>query len=290
MKWRIALIAVGLIALAGCARRPQVDTQQVAAKYVTAALPFEDPSAKLWDQASEHPAKMMVQDIAEPRLLEPGVSLVKVRALHNREWVVFRLEWDDATQDLIPHSGKNSDAAAIQFPLVQSADVPDPAMGQAGKGVRIWYWKALWQDDQQRAAAGGGDRIAALYPNATSDHYPYEAGGAARAEMELRYAPAKAAGNPILVRAGAAPVQVLTAEGFGDTTPSSEQTARGVGRWKDGRWQVTIARPLAGGAALGELEVGKRGYIAFAVWDGDKQHAGARKMRSGWIAFQLSAP
>jgi DMSO reductase family type II enzyme heme b subunit len=287
---RATLLLLVLFALAGCSRGPQVDTQQVAAKYVAAPLPFEDTGSRLWDQASEHPAKLMVQDIAEPKLIEPGVDAVRVRALHNREWVVFRLEWNDATRDVIPHSGKSSDAAAVQFPLVQSADVPDPAMGQQGKGVRIWFWKAVWQDDAERAAAGKGDRIAALYPNAKPDHYPYEAGKEARAEMETRYAPAKAAGNPILVRGNSGPVQVLMAEGFGNTTPTAEQTARGAGKWINGKWFATLARPVQGGTALGNLEIGKRSYIAFAVWDGEKQHTGSRKMRSGWISFQLSAP
>jgi len=130
---------------------------------------------------------------------------VRARALHNGDWVVFRLEWDDATQDLIPHPGKSADAAAIQFPLTQTADVPSPAMGERGKGVRIWYWKSVWQDDEERKRAGKGDRIATLYPNAAPDHYPYQANPAAREEMEKRYAPARAAGNPVLVHPNAGP-------------------------------------------------------------------------------------
>ena len=284
---RFIVIAVVLIALASCKRGPQVDTLQVAAKFISAPLPFEDPMSPLWQQATEHPAKLMVQDIAEPKLLEPGVGVVNVRALHNGEWVVFRLEWQDATQDLIPSPGKSSDAAAIQFPLAQTADVPNPAMGERGKGVRIWYWKAVWQDDAERQRAGKGDRITALYPNAAPDHYPAQANPAAREEMEKRYAPARAAGNPILVRPNSGPVQVLMAEGFGNTTATPTQTAHGSGVWKDGKWTTTIARPLRPGTELGDLEIGKRGYLAFAIWDGDKQHTGSRKMRSGWIPFQL---
>lgn len=287
MNRKELIFFVVLLLAAGCGRGPQLDTRQVAAQYISGALPLEDPASRLWDQAAEHPARLMVQDITEPKLVEPGVSLVKVRALYNRDWVVLRLEWDDPTQDLIPYSGKSSDAAAIQFPLHQGADVPDPAMGEKGKGVRIWYWKSLWQDDAARAAAGKGDRIATLYPNAAPDHYPYQASPSARTEMETRYAPAKAAANPILVRPDAGPVQVLMAEGFGNTAPTPAQTARGLGRWKAGKWVLTIARPLHGGPELGELAVGKRGYVAVAVWDGGKQHAGSRKMRSGWIPFLL---
>jgi hypothetical protein len=282
------LAGVLLLVIAGCSRGPKVDTQQLPAKYVAAPLPFEDPYSPLWQQAAEHPAKLMVQDIAEPKLLEPGVTLVRVRALHNGDWVVFRLEWDDPTLDLIPRPGKSADAAAIQFPLAQTADVPSPAMGERGKGVRIWYWKSVWQDDEERKRTGKGDRIATLYPNAAPDHYPYQAATpAAREEMEKRYAPARAAGNPVLVHPNPGPVQVLMAEGFGTTTVTPSQTARGHGSWKDGKWTVTIARPLHPGAELGDLETGKRGYLAFAIWDGDKQNTGSRKMRSGWVPFRL---
>ena len=218
---------------------------------------------------------------------EPGVDLVRVRALHNGEWVVFRLEWADPSQDLIPRPGHSSDAAAIQFPLLTNADLPDNAMGEKGKGVRIWYWKAVWQDDTARAQGQRGDRIASLYPNAAIDHYPFEANASARAEMEKRYAPARAAENPIPVLPGSGPVQVLVAEGFGNTRVAPAQTGRGKGHWASGKWTITIARPLAGGAELGDLPAGKRTYLALAIWDGDKSHAGSRKMRSTWIPLVL---
>jgi DMSO reductase family type II enzyme heme b subunit len=285
----IVFLAILPPLLAACGRGTKVDTQQVAVKFVKGEIPKEDPGSDLWDSAVEHPAKLMVQDVTEPRLIEPGVELVRVRALHNGAWVVFRLEWDDPTRDLIPMPNHSSDAAAIQFPALAGADVPDAAMGQAGKGVRIWYWKALWQDDAERAAAGGGDRVATLYPNAKIDHYPFEANPAARDEMAKRYAPALAAGNPILDRPNAGPVQVLVAEGFGTTSVSGNQPAAGRGVWKGGRWITTIARPLDCGAELGSLEVGKRTYAAFAVWDGAKRHTGSRKMRSGWIPLLLEA-
>jgi DMSO reductase family type II enzyme heme b subunit len=289
--YRLIPVATSLlIAASACGRGPVVDTQQVSARLVHVALPTEDPDARLWRDVPEHPAQLMVQDVTEPRLVEPGVELLRVRAVHDGKWVVFRLEWDDGTEDLIPESGRGSDAAAIQFPLRPGADVPDPAMGQAGMGVRIWYWKAVWQDDETRAREGGGDRIQTLYPHATSDHYPYEANPDARAEMETRYAPARAAGNPITVRPHAGAVQVLTAEGFGDTTVTFEQQGTGKGRWKDGRWAATIARPIDGGPDLAPLEPGSRGYVAFAVWDGAAHHTGSRKMRSGWIPLILEVP
>ena len=289
MRKNALFLFILTIALGGCARKPLVDTRQVTAKAIQEIPPKEDPLSPLWNNAPEHPAQLMVQDVTEPRLLQPGVALLKVRALCDNDWVVFRLEWEDATKDLIPQSDLSSDAVAVQFPVQAGADVPDAAMGQKGKGVRIWYWKAVWQDDDERARAGKGDRITTLYPNATTDHYPYEANPAARAEMELRYSPAKAAANPIALRPNSGPVQVLMAEGFGNTTVAPVQQAAGRGVWKEGRWTTTIARPLRAGPEMSNLEPGKKGYIAFAVWDGAARHTGARKMRSGWIPFVLEA-
>ncbi len=280
-------MALAVTVLAGCSRPPEQDTEQVAATFVTSPLPFDDPASDVWQQAAEHPAKLLKQEIAEPTLTEPGVELVRVRALHDGEWVVFRLEWNDATEDWIPRTGRSCDAAAIQFPFAPAGDLPDAAMGEKGKSVRIWYWKAVWQDDQTRDEAGRGDRISSLYPNAAVDHYPFEANPSARAEMEKRYAPARAAGNPIAVLPGAGAVQVLMAEGFGNTRVAPAQSARGRGQWVRGKWMTTIARPLRGGAELGDLEVGKRSYVAFAIWDGDKAHTGSRKMRSEWISLSL---
>jgi len=279
-----------LVLLGGCTSKAVQDPEQVTAVFTSAPLPFEDPSSRLWAHAPEHPAALVQQIIAEPMLTEPGVDLVKVRALHNGDWVVFRLEWSDTTQDLVPRTGRSSDAAAIQFPLGDDGDVPSFAMGEEGKGVRIWYWKSVWQDDAQRAQAGAGDRISSLYPNAAIDHYPYEANSAARPEMEKRYAPARAAGNPITVLPGAGPVQVLMAEGFGNTRVAPDQSARGKGQWARGAWMTTIARPLRGGADLGDLVAGKRSYLALAIWDGAKAHTGSRKMLSDWIPLVLEAP
>lgn len=284
-----------MVGAAACGPRPAVDTSQVTARRSQAELPARDPDAALWREAPEYPGALMVQDVTEPRLTEPGVTLIRVRALHNGTSVAFKLEWNDAEQDLIPESGRSSDAVAIQFPAGAGPDLPDPAMGQAGKGVRIWYWKAVWQDDEERARSGGGDRIARLYPRASVDHYPFEAApvlgdAAASAEMAKRYAPARATGNPITVRPEGSTVEVLAAEGFGTTAPASLQVGSAIGRWREGRWATVITRPINTGQDLAPLIPGTRTYMAVAVWDGAARHTGSRKMRSGWIPLMLEAP
>jgi DMSO reductase family type II enzyme heme b subunit len=288
VKTRIIGIIIALLAFAACSRQPAPVATEISVPLVRGALPAEAPDSGLWNQAPEFTATLLKQDITEPMLTEPGVDRVRVRALHNGEWVAFRLEWNDPSQDLIPLPGHSSDAAAIQFPFQAGEQLPDHAMGEKGKGVRIWFWKSVWQDDAARAQGKQGDRIAALYPNAAVDHYPFQANEAARAEMEKRYAPARAAENPITVRPTENPVQVLMAEGYGNTRVAPAQTGKGRGEWTGGKWSVTLARPLAGGADLGDLVAGKRSYLALAVWDGAKSQAGSRKMRSTWIPFMLN--
>ncbi|MBI3047079.1 MAG: hypothetical protein HYY76_02100 [Acidobacteria bacterium] len=283
----IGLVALVVIAV-GCRRGPAIDTTQVTAIAVSGALPSEDPLSALWDRAPEHPAALVPQDIVEPKLAVPGVTRVDVRALHNGEWIVFRLGWEDTTENVLAQTGVTSDSVAIQLPVQAGSQVPDPAMGEAGKAVHLLYWKALWQDDAERATRGQ-DRIAALYPNATTDHYPFLANPAAKEEMARRYAPADAAGNPVTRRPSLSPVQELLAEGYGTTTAATTQKAVGRGAWRGGRWLVTIARPLDEGEGLARLTVGQKTFVAVAAWDGAARQAGARKMRSMWIPLVLQA-
>lgn len=280
-KFLLVLITITGISLLASCGGPLINAQQVIASRTDKELPREDPNSSLWDKVAEHPAKLMVQDVAEPKLAEPGVETIRVRAIHDGNWVVFRLEWEDKSRSLIPESGTGSDAAAVQFPVEPGANVPDAAMGEKGKGVRIWFWKSVWQDDIERAREGKGDRVVSLYPQGSTDHYPYQANESAREEMETRYAPARAAANPITAQSN--PVQVVMAEGFGNLSPAPIQEGTGTGQWKDGRWRITIARPLNPGKGMDTLEAGMRSYVAFAVWDGAAGHTGSRKMRSGWI-------
>lgn len=277
---RFIYLAGVCVLASACTRGPALNATEVRVVRASGELPALDPESSVWDVAGQHPARLMVQDVTEPRLTKPGVDLVNVRAVHDGSTVVFRLEWADATRDVIPDVGRGSDAVAIQLPLRPGADVPDAAMGEKGKGVQIAYWKSVWQDDAERGTQK--DRLSALHPNATTDHYPPQAGGEARQEMERRYAPAQAANNPMLgARNGA--VQEIVAEGFGSATPTPAQRATGRGVWSNGRWLATIARPLNEGEGSANLQPGQRTYVAFAVWDGAERQTGARKMRSGWI-------
>lgn len=268
-----------LVAGAAC-RRPPAPAPEVVA-IPAASLPL-DPADAAWRQAPEHLAALLPQDLVEPKLAKPSTPDVRVRALTDGREVAFRLEWIDAVADDLPGAGRFPDACAVQVPQKADVNAPDPQMGQGGRPVEIAYWRADWQ----ATVNGRDDSIQALYPNATVDHYPYEArplepGSEAQRQMETRYAPADAVGNR---RGGlrASPVEDLLAEGPGTLSPAAATTSRGRGIRTPAGWAVVVVRPMPDG-----LGPQGRTQIAFAVWEGSAQESGARKMRTGWVGLSM---
>ena len=237
-----------------------------------------------WDKAYETTVKLETQEMAVPKLLEPGIKEVRVKALQNGKWAAFLLSWNDPTKDLMAQLGRFSDGAALQFPAT-SGELPDNAMGgppDVANQVIIHQWKAVWQE----ASLGHIKGIKSFYPNTWSDLYIFEqVREGSRDEMEKTYTTSVAAENP-LAHYGT-PVRDLESTGFSSLEFSSEQTSKGYGKWENGKWNVIITRPLK--REKGFLLTGKIQYVAFAVWNGSHEEVGARKMRSVWIPLQLLA-
>jgi hypothetical protein len=275
----IAITVCALAASTGCRQAPEITAEVVAVLAPT--LPA-DPDDAAWQSAPEHVSTLLLQDLVEPRLMTPSTPEVRVRAIATSTEIAFRLEWPDAELNDLPGAGRFVDGCAIQVPEKADANAPDPQMGQAGKGVEITFWRADWQ----ATVNGRGDAITDLYPNASIDHYPFEApslerGSDAAREMARRYAPADAAGNR---RGGlrTSPVEDLLAEGPGSLRPADTARARGKGVRTPTGWSVVIVRPLPDG-----LSPGARTQVAFAVWEGSAHEAGARKMRSAWVGLSM---
>jgi len=281
-RCRAVILSVTVLVAASCTNRTPAPTTEVVAVHRT-ALPAK-PDDTAWSDAPVYTAALLLQDMVEPRLLEASTDKVQVRAITDGKRVAFRLEWADPTKDDLPVLGRFSDACAVQLPVTTQADVPAPQMGETQKPVEITYWRAFWQS----TVDGREDSIRALYPNATVDHYPFEApslqsGSEAQREMAKRYAPAHALGND-MAGPRTQPVQDLIAEGPGTIHPAPETRSAGRGtRTADG-WQVLLSRPLPAG-----LQPGRRTEVAFAVWQGTHQEAGARKMRSVWIPLAIES-
>ncbi len=278
-----ALAGLAVVLLPACGPSREAFLAEVVAVR-RAGLPA-DPEDPAWAKVPAHRAALILQDLVEPRLLEPSTQEVVVRAMTDGTRIAFRLEWVDEAADDVQAPGRFTDACAVQLPAVVSADVPAPQMGEPGRPVEITFWRASWQ----AVVDGRGDSIRDLYPGAGVDHYPFEAaslapGSAEQNAMALRYAPARALGNPMAGPRGR-PVEDLVAAGPGSLEPAPGQVSEGRGRRAGAGWSVVLSRPLPRG-----LAPGARSQVAFAVWQGGKGEAGARKMRSPWIPLSIEAP
>jgi hypothetical protein len=276
----VILGSVAVLAGASCRRaEPRTVAEVVVAP--RGAVPA-DPGDAAWRDAPVHVAPLILQDMVEPRLMQASTPQVRVQAVTDGARVAFRLEWADATLDDLPRIGAFSDACAVQLPARVLPDVPAPQMGEGGRPVEITFWRAAWQ----AAVDGRGDTIRDLYPNASVDHYPFDAaalpkGSDAQREMASRYAPARALGNA-MAGPREKPVEDLVAEGPGTLEPGSALASDGRGKRTKGGWSVVISRRLPAG-----LAPGARTQVAFAVWEGSRQEAGSRKMRTGWVPMLL---
>jgi ethylbenzene dehydrogenase len=280
MRRTIASTSILLAALwTGCGRPPR-HTNEVVARPAS-AMPLDSNDAA-WSRAPEHVAKLLPQDLVEPRLMKPSTDEVIIRALATATEIAFRLQWVDPVPNDTPGPASFLDGCAVQIPSKLDTEPPDPQMGQAGRPVEVTFWRADWQ----ASVNGRPDDIRSLYPNATVDHYPFnakplESGSTGQKEFARRYAPADAVGNR---RVGPRefPVEDLTAEGPGTVRPLPSSRSRGNGvRTKEG-WSVVLVRKLPDG-----LAPRVRTQVAFAVWEGSRQEVGSRKMRTGWVPLTI---
>jgi hypothetical protein len=275
-----AVTATALIAPAGC-RKPVQAVPAPSVFVVPAAIP-EDPQDKTWSEAPVHVATLLTQDMVEPRSMSLSTEKIRVSALTDGREVAFRLQWSDGANDDRSVPARFADACAVQLPAKTEPTLPAPQMGEPGRPVEIVYWSAAWQ----ATVDGRGDSIRDLYPNASVDHYPFEAkplepGSAEQREMAARYSPARSLGNT-MAGPRKTPVQDLVAEGPGTLSPRPSGGSTGRGRRTSDGWAVVIRRKLPEG-----LSPRNETQVAFAVWEGGHQEVGARKMRTAWIPLVM---
>ena len=279
----VIVTAIFATVLSGCGKKAAPLSESEVRAVVEKTLP-STAEDKIWERVPLHSAKLLLQDMVEPRQMQASTGFVHVQAITDGQKLVFRLSWKDATVDDLPGPGRFGDAVAVQLPAATTADVPAPQMGEEGKSVEITHWSAVWQ----AVVNGRKDDIQAIYPRAKVDHYPFEAaslkpGSPAQQEMEKRYAPARSLGNP-MAGPRTVPVQDLVAEGPGTLRPADKALSSGTGKYDKDGWTVLLFRPLPKGAQLGG-----RTQVAFAVWEGSHQEVGARKMRTAWIPLALGS-
>jgi len=281
MEWFVVLAPFVLVLAPGCRKAAPTAPLANVVVGVYAAIP-ETPSDPAWDAVPEYVAKLIAQDLVEPRLMRLSTPDIRVCAVSDGRRMAFRLTWADATKDDLPGSALFLDACAVQMPRVIEATVPAPQMGESGRPVEIVLWNAAWQ----ATVDGRGDSIRDIHPHAAIDHYPFEArplqpGSTSQREMATRYAPARALGNTMAGPRNT-PVQDLLAEGPGTLAPMPGTHSTGTGRRTETGWSVVLIRDTPKG-----LTAQGGSQVAFAVWEGGHGEVGSRKMRTAWIPLKI---
>ncbi|UCE84623.1 MAG: hypothetical protein JSU66_09630 [Deltaproteobacteria bacterium] len=84
----------------------------------------------------------------------------------------------------------------------------------------------------------------------------------------------------------------VVAEGLGTSRTLDVELVRGRGVWKEGRWQIVIARALrvATDEPVAQLTAGETTGFGVAVWDGQHgERAGIKAFSGDWRELRLAA-
>ena len=253
------------------------------------------PDDPAWQQADALPVPLAPQAVVKPRLYKTGVTSLTVRALYDGEHLAVLLEWADTRADTVFAEVTDfRDAVALEFPANPSDGIPYFAMGEPGKPVTIYQWKADWQ-------YGSQFDVSHRFPDMSIDWYKFSgrpageiaeiadyAGDGAEKVFLTAWSAGSLLGDPELQAKTS--VEKLQAEGFGTLTPveAAAQDAVGFGAAKDGLWQVLVKIPRAQGGFA--LKPGMTLPMAFAVWDGASNERGGEKAVSTWYFLSLEQP
>lgn len=276
--WIVGLTLPALLLL-----RPALSAAQpIQAMRIAGSGSIMDPAATFWESAPAVTVATIPQTITAPTKVDPAVKSLSVQAVHNGEWMAFRLQWEDPTKSDVMVVDRFADQVAIELPNRFKEDaLPSPMMGNPGARVSVMQWRAAFQRDLDE----GERTVRDIYPYALVDVYPDQVLNAIDARP---YTGAIGVDNPVS-QVRKSPVLDQMAEGWGTMTVKREQHADGRGIWADGRWRVLITHPLRSGSDNDpDLSPGGKTVAAFAVWDGGAQEVGSRKAWTPWVPVTLA--
>jgi DMSO reductase family type II enzyme heme b subunit len=256
----------GIILLIGCGKLSSdvekcLENGSCVASYdviqVSKNLPL-DPNAALWDSPAGPKTitlELGPQMFTNPKWPDPSIKEVNLSAVRNESELAILLEWkDEAKDNSYGFSERFTDQAAVMFPLEPQEEAPLITMGNEGRTVNIWQWKAAWQKDlepeQNKARRRQDSMSAASLPDRLS------------------------------------PVEDLNAEGFSTLTIQEEQNVQGRGVWEDNRWRVIFRRPL-NNSDTADAQFDGSTQMAIAIWNGANKERNGQKGLIGWILLKF---
>ncbi|MBI4400685.1 MAG: c-type cytochrome [Nitrospirae bacterium] len=175
-RWAIAHYVKSLQEPAPSGSRVVIESRPVSGE-----IPL-DPNAPTWQEGEAVEVLMSGQVHVAPRNQDPTVDLVLVKSAYNEKEIGFWLEWDDRTKNVTHQDSERTqkmeaadfaatypvlyppsvrlrglrDAVALQFPvkLPQGPEKPHFFLGDTGKPVNLWHWKADLQKVEEQNAKG----------------------------------------------------------------------------------------------------------------------------------------
>lgn len=219
---------------------------------------------------------------------------IVVRAVHDGLEIAIQLLWWDATHDATAMRPQDfRDAVAIE--LSPSPDPPFFAMGEPGRPVSIWMWKAERQADLEPAF----QELEKVYPNLGIDSYPnllrspYEQPHrhALTLDSDPTFVTAWGAGNVVADPTRQSAAEDLRAEGFGTLRARPRHDRAVVARGVHGTdsYRVVFRRSLAGdGEGAVALRPGTTVPVAFAVWNGAAGDRDGKKSVTIWQDLEIA--
>ncbi len=256
-------------------------------KIVEGALP-SGPEDAAWCTIEAVELPLAGQIIASPRHWNPSANSIMIKSFYNGENIAFLLEWDDTTNE---QSEVYSDAVALQFPtkIPDGSQKPYFGMGESGKSVVLWHWKAYDESLLTSESSGGDDDESATDGGSSveEEEVEVEEEGVEAETVSEEILP----DQPLDDFSGFASINEMNAKGFRKLTvqPESSQDSKGKGGWKNGKWQVMITRPLETADKKMDIqfEKGKLIPYALAVWDGSNKEIKGQKSITSWYYLNL---
>ncbi|MFQ5713432.1 MAG: ethylbenzene dehydrogenase-related protein [Candidatus Scalinduaceae bacterium] len=265
--------------------------EPLVVKYIDSDLSSAD---KAFEQVDPLKIELQMQDLAFPNG-GGSVKELEVRGFHNGETIFFNLRWNDVTKDerAITHA-QFRDAVAMMFPLeivTISPETPfSPRMGDRGKPVNIWHWKADWEKELH--VAGGFEHMEDEYPDMWHDFDfdPHPDYFNKRVHESIPLMAGGIATGSLLSKARGRSVEDLNAIGFGTLTSQAHQDVKGKGAWKNGKWNVVIYRPLiTPDENDAQFVPGMETFFNVAVWNGvEGDRNGQKNISIRWRPLKIA--
>jgi DMSO reductase family type II enzyme heme b subunit len=123
----------------------------------TDALP-QDPFAEAWELAPLLDVRLAGQIILEPRLFNPAVQTLTVRALFDEQELALLLIWNDRFENK-GQDEEPTDRVSVLFPAQEMAEGKKPyfLVGDRQSPVDLWQWSA--RDGTETFLARGMDQL-----------------------------------------------------------------------------------------------------------------------------------